>query len=531
MSKTESNHGANQKKPRWLRGVRASRMRRWLVVAIGSCVRLGRKARIGWALAIFLIAFSVRALVAVDFSPVTQTTGQLTWTMSLGFHYEAIWIVKGHGVLIRNDWDPTDTGLLIHPPGYSIYLAAIYALFGNNYFTVQLVQDALTSLAAVLIFLIAGRLITWPVGIVSGLIAAVWHHFAWYSNVLLPDSICVLPLLGAVYVLIVTEHGKRRAWWAYGLAGVLFGLSIWLRANTLAIGVFVAIALPLISSRPRQTARRSWLLAVVSLLVVAPITIRNYVLYHEFIPVSINSGIVMWEGIADVGGERFGAVKTDPEVIAQEAILYDDPRYGEMWSWPDGIQRDRDRIKKSLRIIAQNPFWFARGMVSRVGTMFKYSADAPLTFSASDIGFKELGETVRQTNRWKKNGPPEPPPIEELSKMPVVGYGESISWARPVVRMLQRAAKETSLLFILAGMAVVFFLSPRRALYVLLVPLYYFVFQSALHTEFRYTIPLHHFMFVFSATIWVLIGSVVWGFVRRVAGLIQQPKQESAAAA
>jgi hypothetical protein len=531
MGKGESNHSANQNKRRWLRGVDASHMRRCLVVALGSRVRLGRKAKMGWALAIFLIAFSVRALVAVDFSPVTQTSGQLAWTMSIVFHNEAIQIVRGHGVLIRNYWDPTDTSLLIHPPGYSIYLATIYALFGENYFTVQLVQDAVTSLAAVLIFLIAGRLITWPVGIVSGLIVGVWHHFGWYSNVVLPDSICVLPLLEAVYVLIVTEHGKRRAWWAYGLAGVLFGLSVWLRANTLAIGPFVAIALPFISSRPRRTARRSWLIAVVSLLVVAPITIRNYVLYHEFIPVSINTGIVMWEGIADVGGERFGAVKTDPGVIAQEAVLYDDPRYGAMWSWPDGIQRDRDRIKKSLRIIAQNPFWFARGMVSRVGTMFKYTAEAPLAFRASDIGFKELGETVRQTDRWKKNGPPEPPPIQELSRIPVVGYGESISWARPLVRMLQRAAKETSLLFILAGLAVVFFVSPRRALYVLLVPLYYFVFQSGLHTEFRYTIPLHHFMFVFSAAIWVLIGSVVWAFVRRVASLIRRATPEPAPAA
>ncbi len=411
---------------------------------------------------------------------------------------------------------PTNTSLLIHSPGYGLYLAAIYTLLGKDYFTVQFVQNLLNSLGAVFIFLIAGRLLSWPVGIVAGVIVGVWHHFAFYSNVILPDASCVLPTLAAVYLLAVTERGKGRSWWAYALAGLLCGLSVWIRPNTLMLGVFIAIVLPLISIRRRETAKRSWLIAVISLVVVAPITIRNYILYHEFIPVSINTGIVMWEGIADIGGEHFGAVKTDPGVAAQEAIIYDNPSYGEMWSYPDGIQRDRDRLKKSLNIIVHNPFWFARGMVWRVGQMFKYSADAPLVFRNSDVSFKELGEEARQNVTRRKNDPPEPPPINELSKFPIVAYGESISWTRPLARLLQRSAKETAILFIILGLVTVFFVGLRRGLYVLLVPLYYFVFQSVLHTEFRYTLPLHHYMLVFSAVIWVLIFSVALNGARRV---------------
>jgi len=532
MSTEESDFNTKQSEPRkWIGGFKTLQIRHHLFNALGSRIRLSRKAKIIWALVIFFIAFSVRALTAVDVAPLTQTSSQWARTMSLGFHYEALGALKGNGVLIREEWDPTNTSLLIHSPGYGIYLAAIYTLLGKDYFTVQFVQNLLNSLGAVFIFLIAGRLLSWPVGIVAGVIVGVWHHFAFYSNIILPDASCVLPTLAAVYLLAVTERGKPRSWWAYAFAGLLCGLSVWIRPNTLMLGVFIAIMLPLISIRRRETAKRSWLIAVVSLVVVAPITIRNYILYHEFIPVSINTGIVMWEGIADIGGEHFGAVKTDPGVVAQEAIIYDNPSYGEMWSWPDGIKRDRDRLRKSLNIIVHNPFWFARGMVWRVGQMFKYSADAPLVFRNNDVGFKELGEAARQNVTRKKNDPPEPPPINELSKIPIVAYGESISWTRPVARFLQRSAKETAILFIILGLVTVFFIGLRRGLYVLLVPLYYFVFQSVLHTEFRYTLPLHHYMLVFSAVIWVLIFSVALNGARRVIKRNRKVKEELATVA
>ena len=81
---------------------------------------------------------------------------------------------------------------------------------------------------------------------------------------------------------------------------------------------------------------------------------------------------------------------------------------------------------------------------------------------------------------------------------------------------LQRSAKETALLFIGLGLLAVFLMSPRRGFYIGMVPLYYFLFQSVLHTEFRYTLPLHHFMFVFAAVGWVLIGYALWRAVTAV---------------
>src|ERR1044072_8598655 len=103
---------------RWLFGFHTSQIRHHLFLALGSRVRLSRNAKISWAFAIFFIAFSVRALTAVDVAPLTQTSAQWARRMSLGFHYEAPGALKGNGVLIRDEWAPTTTTLLIHSPGY-----------------------------------------------------------------------------------------------------------------------------------------------------------------------------------------------------------------------------------------------------------------------------------------------------------------------------------------------------------------------------------------------------------------------------
>ncbi|HET9532931.1 MAG TPA: glycosyltransferase family 39 protein, partial [Blastocatellia bacterium] len=431
--------------------------------------------------------------------------------MTSEYDREAAAINEGRNVLVPGDWDPADTSLLVHAPGYPLYLSAIYSLFGRSYFTVQLVQNLINSISPVLIFFIAGLLITWPVGIVSGLLAAVSHHLGYYSNLILPDSLSALPILLAILTLIKTR--RASGWWVYAITGLLIGAAVWMRPNALLMGPLFALLLPLASVMRRQVAKRAWIVAVAPFLIIAPITIRNYLVYGEFIPVSTNMGIVLWEGIADAGGERFGAVSNDEEVAAQEAVWYNDPRYANSWSAPDGIKRDRDRIKRSLRVIAENPVWFAGAMMWRMKEMVKYSAHAPLVFRSSDTGMIEAAEAVRQEEearreKKKKKRAAAPDQTEEAEIVPgpeeapdfarrfSLAYGESIYRARPVARSLQRLAKETVLFFILLGAPIIFFLSPRRGLLIFITPLYYLLIQSVMHTEFRYTLPMHYFLFI-----------------------------------
>ena len=146
------------------------------MAALGSRQSLSRRAKVIISLSLFLLSFSIKSLHAVDLSPVMYSAARPGAVMTSEYDREAAAINEGRNVLVPGDWDPADTSLLVHAPGYPLYLSAIYSLFGRSYFTVQLVQNLINSISPVLIFFIAGLLITRPVGIVSGLLDAVSHH-------------------------------------------------------------------------------------------------------------------------------------------------------------------------------------------------------------------------------------------------------------------------------------------------------------------------------------------------------------------
>jgi hypothetical protein len=453
----------------------------------------------------------------VDLSPVMHTPAQPGGGMTTELDARAGSITDGHGILFPYNHDPSDTSLLGQAPGYPIFLGAIYSTLGRSYFNVQFIQNAINSVAPLMIFLIAGLLLGSRVGVVAGFLAAASHHFSYYSNLILPDSLCALPILGAVYCLAIAEHRRWKPLLLYGLAGVLIGASIWLRPNALAMAPFLGLLLLPTRRRFRQGGIRAAVMTLAAVLTVAPITIRNYLLYGELVLVRIGVGIVLWEGMAEYGGGQFGAVVTDVEVAQQEALLYNEPSYANSWQTPDGIKRDRDRVRRGLTVIREHPVWFAGTVLQRMGAMFDYTAQAPLVFRSSDAQLREAGAEARREmeGRAARRGRPLRS-TEDVSAGNILGFGYSLSWARPALRALQRVAKETVLLFVLIGAPIVFLVSGRRALFLLMVPIYYLLAQGPLHTEFRYTLPMQYFVFVFAAATWVLIGAGISTAVKRV---------------
>ena len=487
----------------------ARRFRRWLSQALATRQPASPRTKLFLALSIFLLAFAVRSLHAVDLASVMYTSEQPFNGLVESYDLRAVSILRGEGLLGPYNIDPSDTRWLTQAPGYAIFLSPIYRMLGRNFFKAQLVQNALNSFCPALIFLIAGSLISWRVGVVSGLLAALSHHLAHISNFILPDAMHALPVLGATYLLLIARR-SRHLYWLYALAGLLIGLATWLRAQTMLLGLFLLVILALTSVRRRWLAlKRAALIATVSILAIAPITIRNFVVYGAFVPVQVGTGLNLWEGIADASGDRFGAVSKDTEVADQEAQLYSDPRYAGSWTTPDGIKRDHDRTTRSIGVIIHHPIWYSGVMIGRCAEMLKCSAHAPLVLTNSQ-------STSRLRTLPVKRGWSEIASEDDSS----LAAGRSIFWLRPVVRGLQRITKETMIVFIILGAMILFAASWRRALFVSIVPLYYFLFQSAMHTEFRYTLPMQYFVFVFAAIVWVMLGGLVLNGVRRIMNVV-----------
>jgi len=475
---------------------------------------MSRRAKLIIALLIFLVSFITKSLQATDLAPAIYTANQPFNVISYGSDQRAIAILNGEGLLGPYNIDPLQTAALARPPGYPIFLAAIYSTLGRDFFRVQIVQNVINSISPVLIFLIAAMLIGWRVGAVAGFISALSHHFSHFSNFILPDSMAALPVLAAFLLIAFAYRSRRQTYWLYAVTGAMLGLSVWLRPQAMLLAPFLTVMLAAVATHRWFVIKRTMVMALASFVVIAPITIRNYTVYGEFVPVSIGVGLNLWEGIAEASGDRFGAVKMDQEVAEQEAALYGNPAYAEAWHSPDGILRDRERVKKSLRIILDNPAWYTGVMIGRMRDMTKHSAYAPLIFRRDQV---MMERTLPVRREWREVAPDQPPP----------GMGANFALLRGPLRAIQRLLKEPMQFFILFGLIAVLIMSPRRTALLMMIPIYYLLFQSFLHTEFRYTLPMQYFLFTFAAAFWYLLGALLWKAIAQLIGKSKVKSQES----
>lgn len=318
---------------------------------------------------IFLAAFGVRQLTLQDYN---LKVGSDLSSLVHRYQKHAKEMLEGEGILFPRDRTlRKNVQLLVHPPGYSVFVAAVFGLFGDSNYALVLTQIMFDSLAAALVFLVAAELLPRGVAIIAGLLVAFSPHLSHHTLMLLPDSLVAVPTLFAVYLIIKASKQPRLI--TIIAAGLMVGASCWLRSNALLLVLFLAVAVWFLFGRDKGL-RFALAIVCATAAVIAPITIRNWIVFGHFIPLSLGSGITMVEGIADYDKEkRFGMPASDAEGKWKDVEWHNRPDYAEGLWRPDGIIRDKYRFARGLEVIGKNPVWFAGVMIRRASFMLRYN--------------------------------------------------------------------------------------------------------------------------------------------------------------
>ena len=349
------------------------RLDSWLSPANAADSSTPRRAKFGLVCALlFMLAFGVRLLYWQDsLSQIIRNDLPLNGMTQL-YEDQAKQIREQGGILYpAGQTDTSDARMVAHPPGYSILMAAVLGAFGGFDTGLRVIQILADASAAVIVMLIAAELFPLAVAIIAGTLVALSPHFAYFSMLIVPDSMVALPILLAVYLII--RATRRPGLLIVIAAGALVGLSCWLRSNALMLAPFLVLAVWLLFDRTRRL-RYSVALIAATILAIAPITLRNWIVYHEFIPISLGAGITFMKGIADYDeAGRFGLPLTDGQTVEKEAEWYGKPEYARHLWVPDGVERERDRFARGLSIVRENPGWFLTVMLHRMGFMLRYN--------------------------------------------------------------------------------------------------------------------------------------------------------------
>jgi len=259
-------------------------------------------------------------------------------------------VLDGHGfsMKIEDKYVPK----IVHPPGYSLFLATIFALFGKSDFPVRAIQILIDSLSVILIFLIVERIFGGFTALIAALIAGLYPFSVIMSFMLLPATVALFISILAAYFYSKKELKGSD----YLISGLLLGIAALFRSQLIVIPFFISLGF-ILSKGIKRGIKPLMYILISAFLVISPWTVRNWRHFHKFVPLTIGLGWSMWVGI----GEDFpasGAPAKDEELARSEDY--------ESCTYPFPVERDAARIKKSVNFIKTHPFQYVAVMIKRL---------------------------------------------------------------------------------------------------------------------------------------------------------------------
>lgn len=270
------------------------------------------------------------------------------------FAFEQTGAVHGSGAFDTYAVNLINTGIYgltpgvpdaILPPGYSLFLTGIYSLFGRSALAVGVVHITFDLLSITMLVEIGRRLFrnAW-IGWIAGVLYAFYPYLI-FQNLTLIDTPFFMALFYALILALIGLRERtpldRTTWILAILAGVLLGLTALVRPNVVPFTAFVTLWF-LFRRSFAQTVIRLVPVALISLMVVLPLFVRNTNLYGTSVTFSVNSGSNFYQG-------------NNPQTIPFLRAGYDVQWVTPPEDIPDSPEGDRRWYAITLAYLRENP--------------------------------------------------------------------------------------------------------------------------------------------------------------------------------
>jgi hypothetical protein len=278
----------------------------------------GRASLVRALLFLFALALALRlgAFLLLAIEPVGDPAS----------HELAMWnIAQGVGYVRQNGPDAH------WPPGYAFFGSIFYVLFGRDWHILVLVNCVLDASTAVLVYFVARPLLTPPQARIAGLIYALNP-----TMIVLSQTLVYTTLLGFLFCIALFIRSRPVA------LGIHLGFMALVKPIAVPLVAIFAIDQFLSGVGWKKVFVTAGLVLAVAVATVSPWTIRNYLVFDRFVPVSANGGWVLWWGNND----------------SSKGLMQDWSQEQKRATGAELIDLDRRLMHEALAWIADNPLQF-----------------------------------------------------------------------------------------------------------------------------------------------------------------------------
>jgi 4-amino-4-deoxy-L-arabinose transferase-like glycosyltransferase len=225
-------------------------------------------------LALFSLAFGMRILFAAVFggnSAILPVSDTYAYQVASRMAHDGSWFL---------------TPFSPNAPGYLTLLAAVFAVFGASWWAAVGVNAFLGGLTTFFLYRIGER----RIGPRAGLVAAIWlglsAHQILFAAFAMRDTMVTFLFTWFVYTLAAPFHRMRSSLWL----AFLYTLLIMTEPFFLVLLPILLLYLAFFATRHRVLSwQYVFLFAAFLLFCNLPWTVRNYVVYRQFVPISIEA--------------------------------------------------------------------------------------------------------------------------------------------------------------------------------------------------------------------------------------------------
>jgi 4-amino-4-deoxy-L-arabinose transferase-like glycosyltransferase len=241
-------------------------------------------------------------------------------------------------------------------PGYPIFLAAIFFVFGNSLNAVKLTNMFFAFVTAGLMTRIVRKLSSNQILIVVAPLLFLFH-----PGTLIAESRgggeVLFALFLTLFVLTLYRAIESNRAWDYSLSGGVLGLTVLVRSTPMLFPLFLLAYLLLERHRNARLAvfRNIALMVMAMFLVLSPWIIRNYSLTGKFVPTASVVGVSAHTGqyvCQHHPGNNLWVDETlDREAAQERAKLAEDLRYPFKAGYYQSFYSSEDEVKFSKHLM------------------------------------------------------------------------------------------------------------------------------------------------------------------------------------
>ena len=345
-----------------------------------------------YLLLILFVSVALRVMVAFYLGNEIDAPPLLTDQRS----YDALGtrLITGHGFSFDRGWYPfteANTPTAHWSFLYSLWVAAVYSIFGSNPLAVRVVQAIVGGILLPLIVYYFSRTLfqsaalqprlaergfpTERLALLAAGISAVYFYFVLYAATLMTETFYLITLLWSLLLTIrlAERPALKRGLWL----GLSLGLTTLLRQSILPWLIFAGLWLLLVAFRAkvlRQMAGALLAAGLVMALLIAPFTIRNYAVYGQFLLLNSNAGYAMYSAQHPMQGTNFQEFTGVPVPADMKGM--------------NEAQMDRELMRRGIGFVTADPGRYILLSLSRIPDYFEFwpTADTSLINNIGRVG-------------------------------------------------------------------------------------------------------------------------------------------------